>query len=320
MAQHRRSRAKRERRGRPRVRPLPAEADAERIEAFVTALWAEYGLSETTLDAYRSDLEGFAAYLAEQGRALDQAGRADVLAYLAARVDGGARPRTTARLVSSLRRFYRRLVQDGARDDDPTADVEPPRLGRPLPGALTEQQVEALLAAPDTQDVVGLRDRCLLEVLYATGLRVSELVALSMDAVSTQQGVVRVVGKGGRERLVPLGEEAVDWLQRYLREARPELLGHRLAEALFVTRRGGGLTRQAFWYRVKRYASEAGIDPSISPHTLRHSFATHLLNNGADLRAVQMLLGHADLSTTQIYTHIARYRLQQLHAAHHPRG
>ncbi|MBK1729553.1 site-specific tyrosine recombinase XerD [Halorhodospira halophila] len=291
------------------------------MEGFLDALWAEQGLSAATLSAYRSDLEGFAAFL--QGRGVDglvAAGRGDVFAYLAERVAAGARPRTTARLLSSLRRFYRRLVSTGERSDDPTAEVEAPRLGQPLPGALTERQVEALLAAPDTGDPLGLRDRCLLEVLYATGLRVSELVALRVDGVSLRQGVVRVIGKGDRERLVPLGEEAVDWVRRYLEEVRPLLLDGRAAEALFVTRRGEGLTRQAFWYRVKRYAAAAGIDPAISPHTLRHSFATHLINHGADLRVVQMLLGHADLSTTQIYTHVARQRLQQLHAAHHPRG
>ncbi len=296
------------------------EGDTACIERFLDLLWAESGLAAATLAAYRSDLEGFAGYLADAGSDLLTAGRGDVLAYLANRVEAGARPRTTARLVSSLRRFYRWMLQEGLRGDDPTAEVEPPRLGRPLPGALTESQVDALLEAPDVEDSVGLRDRCLLEVLYATGLRVSELVGLTVDAVSTRQGVVRVVGKGGRERLVPLGEEALHWLAHYLREGRPELLGQKPAEALFVTRRGGGLTRQAFWYRIKRYAAQAGIDPEISPHTLRHSFATHLLNHGADLRAVQMLLGHADLSTTQIYTHVARHRLQQLHEAHHPRG
>lgn len=309
-----------ERRGRPRSRPAPGPSDQARIEAFLDALWSEQGLSEATLAAYRSDLEGFAAYLAPQGEGLHAAGREAVLGYLAERVAAGARPRTTARLVASLRRFYRRLVQEGVRDDDPSAEVEAPRLGQPLPGALTERQVEALLEAPDTDGPLGLRDRCLLEVLYATGLRVSELVGLTMGEVSTRQGVVRVVGKGGRERLVPLGEEAVDWVVRYLQAGRPTLLGSRRGEALFVTRRGEGLTRQAFWHRVKRYAAEAGIDPSISPHTLRHSFATHLLNHGADLRAVQMLLGHADLSATQIYTHVARHRLQRLYAEHHPRG
>lgn len=310
-----------ERRGRPRRRPVPGEGDRARIEAFLDALWSEQGLAEQTLAAYRSDLEGFAAYLAEQGGALDAAGPEAIRGYLAARVAAGARPRTTARLVSSLRRFYRRLVLDGVREDDPSAEVEPPRLDRPLPGTLSEAQVEALLEAPETDDPLGLRDRCLLEVLYATGLRVSELVGLTVAQVSPQQGVVQVVGKGGRERLVPLGEEAVAWVEAYRRQGRPALLGARAAEALFVTRRGEGLTRQAFWHRIKRYAAAAGIDPDrLSPHTLRHSFATHLLNHGADLRAVQMLLGHADLSTTQIYTHVARHRLQQLHAEHHPRG
>ncbi|MFW6278245.1 MAG: site-specific tyrosine recombinase XerD [Halorhodospira sp.] len=310
-----------ERRGRSRTRPAPAAVDADRIEGFLDALWAEQGLAEATLAAYRSDLEGFAAYLVrQQAGDLARASREAVLGHLAERVAAGARPRTTARLLSSLRRFYRRQVQAGVREDDPTAEVTSPRLGQPLPGVLTERQVEALLGAPDTTEPLGLRDRCLLEVLYATGLRVSELVGLSVDALNTRQGVVRVAGKGGRERLVPLGEEALDWVVRYLREGRPALLGQRRSEALFVTRRGEGLTRQAFWYRIKRYAPVAGIDPSISPHTLRHAFATHLLNHGADLRAVQMLLGHADLSTTQIYTHVARQRLQQLHAEHHPRG
>ncbi|MFP4648383.1 MAG: site-specific tyrosine recombinase XerD [Halorhodospira sp.] len=310
-----------ERRGRSRTRPAPSAVDADRIEGFLDALWAEQGVAEATLAAYRSDLEGFAAYLVrQQAGDLARASREAVLGYLAERVAAGAQPRTTARLLSSLRRFYRRQVQAGMREDDPTAEVISPRLGQPLPGVLTERQVEALLGAPDTTEPLGLRDRCLLEVLYATGLRVSELVGLSVDALNTRQGVVRVAGKGGRERLVPLGEEALDWVVRYLREGRPALLGQRRSEALFVTRRGEGLTRQAFWYRVKRYAPVAGIDPSISPHTLRHAFATHLLNHGADLRAVQMLLGHADLSTTQIYTHVARQRLQQLHAEHHPRG
>lgn len=309
-----------ERRGRPRTRDLPSDADSERIERFVDSLWSEHGLSSATLSAYRSDLEGAAAYLNAQGEALDRASRANLLGFLAERVSQGAKPRTTARLLSSLRRFYRWQIRQGVRDDDPSADIEPPRLGQPLPGALTEQQVERLLEAPDTQDPLGMRDRCLLEVLYATGLRVSELVSLPINAVNTRQGLVRVLGKGDRERLVPLGEEALEWLQAYMADARPQLIGRRPAEMVFVTRRGEGLTRQAFWHRVKHHARTAGIEQHISPHTLRHSFATHLLNHGADLRAVQMLLGHADLSTTQIYTHVARQRLQRLHAEHHPRG
>ena len=295
-------------------------ADQARIEGFLDAVWMEHGLSEHTLAAYRSDLAGAARHVAAAGSSLERAARAELFGYLAVRVEGGARPRTTARLVSSLRRFYRWLHREGLREDDPTADLTAPRLGRPLPAALTEADVEALLAVPDVTDPVGLRDRSMLEVLYATGLRVSELVGLTMDSVNRRQGVVRVVGKGGRERLVPMGEEAAEWLGRYLGEGRPDLLGQRPAEAVFVTRRGEGLTRQAFWYRIKRYAEAAAITKPLSPHTLRHSFATHLLNHGADLRVVQMLLGHSDLSTTQIYTHVARHRLRELHAEHHPRG
>ncbi len=297
-----------------------APADTARLEGFLDAVWMEHGLSEHTLAAYRSDLAGAARHVAAAGGSLERAGRAELMGYLAARVASGARPRTTARLVSSLRRFYRWLYREGVRGDDPTADLAAPRLGRPLPAALTEADVEALLLAPDVDDPIGLRDRSMLELIYATGLRVSELVGLTMDAVNRRQGVVRVVGKGGRERLVPMGEEAAEWLGHYLRVGRTELLGRRPSEAVFVTRRGEGLTRQAFWYRIKRYARLAGITKPLSPHTLRHSFATHLLNHGADLRVVQLLLGHADLSTTQIYTHVARQRLRELHAEHHPRG
>ncbi|MCG5530428.1 site-specific tyrosine recombinase XerD [Halorhodospira halochloris] len=309
-----------ERRGRPRSRPLPSDGDIELLEGFLDSLWSEQGLSEATLAAYRSDLEAVALHLNSCSEGLADASRANLLGFLAWRVGQGARPRTTARLVSSMRRFYRWLVRQGAREDDPSVDIEPPRLGQPLPGALTEDQVERLLAAPDTEDPLGIRDKSLLEVLYATGLRVSELVSLAVSSVNTRQGLVRVLGKGNKERLVPLGEEAQDWLKIYMREARPALIGVQPAEKVFVTKRGEGLTRQAFWYRIKHHASVAGIEREISPHTLRHSFATHLLNHGADLRAVQMLLGHADLSTTQIYTHVARHRLQRLHSEHHPRG
>ena len=317
---HSTKQASTERRGRPRGRPLPNDEDGEQIERFLDALWGEQGLSESTLAAYRSDLEGVAVFLNSRGVGLRDASRANLFGILAERVSQGAKPRTTARLVSSLRRFYRWLIRQGVRDDDPSADIEPPRLGQQLPGALTEEQVEKLLAAPDTADPLGVRDRCLLEVLYATGLRVSELVTLAVDSVNTRQGLVRVLGKGNKERLVPLGEDALMWLQVYFRQARPALIGSQAAEKVFVTKRGEGLTRQAFWYRIKHYTRCAGIEQKISPHTLRHSFATHLLNHGADLRAVQMLLGHADLSTTQIYTHVARHRLQQLHSEHHPRG
>lgn len=299
----------------------PDSPGTERIEAFLDALWLERGLSEGTLRAYRSDLAAFARWLeSRRAGAVEAAGRADVLAYLAERVQAGARPRSTARLLSSLRRFYRWLAREGRISRDPTADVQSPRIGQALPGALTETEVEALLAAPETGDPVGLRDRTMLEVLYATGLRVSELVGLRLSQVNTRQGVVRVIGKGDRERMVPLGESALDWLTDYHVSARPALLGRRVCESVFVTGRGGGMTRQAFWYRVRRHAVTAGISKPLSPHTLRHSFATHLLNHGADLRVVQLLLGHSDLSTTQIYTHVARQRLQELHAEHHPRG
>ena len=290
------------------------------IDRFLDALWIERGLSRHTLAAYGSDLRGFAVWLGSRGRHLEAVGREDVLAYLAERVGAGARPRSTARLVSSLRRFFRWRVREGLVTVDPSADVAAPRLGRPLPGVLGEAAVEALLVAPDSGEPIGLRDRAMLEVLYASGLRVSELVGLAMHEVSLIQGVVRIVGKGGKERLVPLGEEAVSRLEQYLRDARPALLGRRRCEQVFVTARGSGMTRQAFWYRIKHHAVRAGIRTALSPHTLRHSFATHLINHGADLRVVQLLLGHGDLSTTQIYTHVASHRLQDLHRRHHPRG
>lgn len=296
------------------------ETEQRQIEAFLDGLWLERGLSEHTLSAYRADLLGFARWLQGQGSSLLAAGRDRLLQYLAARVQAGARPRSTARLLSSLRRFYRYQVREGRLEIDPTAQVESPKLGRPLPAALSEQDVEVLLAAPQETDLLGLRDKAMLELLYATGLRVSELVGLGLGGLNLRQGVVRVTGKGSKERLVPVGEEALNWLERYLASARPALLGGRQSPDLFVTQRGEGLTRQAFWYRIKHYARVAGISKALSPHTLRHSFATHLLNHGADLRVVQLLLGHSDLSTTQIYTHVARQRLQELHAKHHPRG
>lgn len=298
----------------------PRERDQQRIEAFLDALWMERGLADATLSAYRADLLAFAAWLARSGGGLDAAGRHDVLGYLAERVAAGARPRTTARLLSSLRRFFRHEVREGRLAEDPTALVDAPRVGRPLPGTLAEWEVEALLDAPDTADPIGLRDRAMLEVLYATGLRVSELVGLTLAQVSIRRGVVQVMGKGRKERLVPLGDVSTDWLEAWLADGRAALMGARTAPAVFVTARGAGMTRQAFWYRIKHYGRIAGLASTLSPHTLRHSFATHLLNHGADLRAVQMLLGHSDLSTTQIYTHVARARLRDLHERHHPRG
>ncbi len=290
------------------------------IDQFLDALWMERGLSVNTLQAYRNDLKGFHHWSSARGGNLLGSRRDDIQAYLAVRVSENASPRSTARLLSTLRNFYRWLQRENRISEDPTALIEAPKLGRPLPKTLSEDEVEALLAAPDTASVLGLRDRTMLEVLYASGLRVSELVNLLSSQVQLQQGVIRVSGKGNKERLVPLGDEAVSWMERYLKESRPVMLNGHPCDALFVTQRRVAMTRQAFWYRIKRYASQAGIDKPISPHTLRHAFATHLLNHGADLRVVQMLLGHSDLSTTQIYTHVAKARLQQLHAEHHPRG
>ena len=290
------------------------------IDSFLDALWSEKGLSRNTLAAYRTDLRSLARWLAERDKILDDAVRADLLEFIAWRVEGGARPRSTARQLSSLRRYYRYTVRDGRRTDDPTAKISMPKVGRPLPKALTEDEVESLLRAPDTDDALGHRDRTMLEVLYATGLRVTELVNLQLSQINLAQGVMRVVGKGDRERLIPLGEESMEWIEEFIRGPRTEILLDRQSDYLFPTRRGDRMTRQAFWYRIKRYAAKASVDKKLSPHTLRHAFATHLLNHGADLRVVQMLLGHSDLSTTQIYTHVARERLKDLHAQHHPRG
>jgi integrase/recombinase XerD len=299
---------------------LPA-VEIELIERFADAIWMERGLSSNTLSSYQSDLRHCARWLQRNGCAgLLQARRDQLLSYLAAAVDEALRPRTSARRLSSLRQFYRWALREHILDGDPSARIEAPRQGRPLPKSLTEAEVEALLEAPDLDSAEGLRDRAMLEVLYATGLRVSELVGLQPEQLSMGQGLVRVVGKGGKERLVPLGDEAVDWLRRFIATGRRELLAGQPSAALFPTRRGAGMTRQAFWYRIKKHALAAGIRQPLSPHTLRHAFATHLVNHGADLRVVQLLLGHSSLSTTQIYTHVARERLQSLHAAHHPRG
>jgi integrase/recombinase XerD len=300
----------------------PAEADLRVIERFCDGLWLADGLARNTLESYRRDVTQFSAWLAgESGPGLLGATAADLHRHLAWQVGfKKAKPRTTGRLVSSLRRFYRFAAQEGLRADDPTADIDAPKLPRSLPKSLTEAEVESLLAAPDTETPLGLRDKAMLETLYASGLRVSELVGLKVQQVSLDMGVVRVLGKGAKERLAPLGEEALDWVQRYRNLARAEILGAKKSDALFVTGRGAPMTRQAFWGLVKRYASIAGIGQAISPHTLRHAFATHLINHGADLRVVQLLLGHADISTTQIYTHVARERLKRIHAKHHPRG
>jgi len=288
-------------------------------EQFLDAVWLESGLSGNTLNAYRTDLAAFEAWLGKKSLALEAASRAEVLGYLAANVRQGLSPRSSARRLSTLRRFYRYLLREGLIQDDPTSDVRSPSLGRPLPKAITEASVEKLLAAPPNT-TLGVRDRAMLETMYASGLRVSELVALALNELDLTTGLVRVTGKGGKERIVPLGDEATGRLGEYLQTARPSLLGEHKSGAVFLTRRGQPMTRQAFWQLIKRYSALAGIDSSLSPHSLRHAFATHLLNHGADLRSVQMLLGHADLSTTQIYTHVARARLQSLHSSHHPRG
>jgi integrase/recombinase XerD len=293
----------------------------QRIDEFCDALWLEDGLARNTLDSYRRDLVQFAAWTAARGiedlLAVDQATIQD---YLAHKFRSRARASSAARLLSSLKRFYRHALRQNLIGGDPTLRIAAPKLPRPLPKSLTESDVEGLLAAPAADEALGLRDRAMLEMLYASGLRVSELVSLQVPQVSRDMGVVRVLGKGAKERLVPLGEEALGWLERYLREGRPLILGARACDALFVTARGTAMTRQAFWQLIKRYALRAGIAKPISPHTLRHAFATHLLNHGADLRVVQLLLGHADISTTQIYTHVARERMKQLHQRHHPRG
>ena len=291
------------------------------LDGFGDALWLEDGLARNTLESYRRDLALFALWLTTaRGKSLLQVQRMDLLDYLAYRFKRKATARSAARLLSSLKRFYRYQQRERRIDTDPTLQVDSPKLPRSLPTTLTEEDVDTLLSAPNIDTALGLRDKAMLEMLYATGLRVSELVTLRLAQLNQDAGVVRVMGKGGKERLVPVGEEALEWIQRYLSNARSDILLGRGADALFVTARAGPMTRQAFWHLIRRYARQAGIRNGISPHTLRHAFATHLLNHGADLRVVQMLLGHADISTTQIYTHVARERLKQLHEKHHPRG
>ena len=291
------------------------------LDEFCDALWLEDGLSRNTLDSYRRDLRLFGAWLgANRARALPAAERADLLDYLAHKFHHHAKPRSAARLLSSLKRYYQYLLREGRISADPTLEVESPKLPRSLPKSLTEEDVDSLLAAPNVDAALGLRDKAMLETLYASGLRVTELVTMNVAQVSQDMGVVRIIGKGSKERLVPLGEEALSWIRRYVEEARPRILDGKRTDALFVTARGESMSRQAFWNLIRRYSTQAALDKPISPHTLRHAFATHLLNHGADLRVVQMLLGHADISTTQIYTHVARERLKQLHQKHHPRG
>ena len=288
------------------------------IDEFVDAVWLESGLSKNTLSAYRSDLSRFAKHLGDTSLIDVSAG--DVHRFMAVLMAEGNKASSSARVLSTLRRFYRFQIRQGSIEEDPCRDILPPKLGRRLPKTMSESQVEELLASPSTDTSLGIRDRAMLETLYATGLRVSELVELTLLELNLDLGLVRVMGKGQKERLVPLGEQAVFWIRRYSESARHDLLKQKQCDALFVTSRGAGMTRQAFWYLIKKHAVQAGIDAELSPHTLRHAFATHLLNHGADLRSVQMLLGHSDLSTTQIYTHVAKERLQSIHAKHHPRG
>lgn len=310
-----------ERRQQTQQLPPLRDVDAVLIERFLDALWAEHGLARQTLDSYRRDLQGLARWRDDANGGLVAADRSMLFDYFAWRTRHGYSQRSNARLLSALRALYGWLLRRGERSDDPSALLEPPKLPRSLPKALSESQIEALLDAPDCDAATGLRDRAMLELMYATGLRVSELVGLPATAVNLRQGTVRVTGKGSKERLVPMGEEAQHWLQRYLDTAHPVLAGKRPSAALFVGPEGAALSRQQFWVLVKRHAVVAGIDPArVSPHGLRHSFATHLLNHGADLRALQMLLGHSSLSTTQIYTLVAREKLKRLHALHHPRG
>jgi integrase/recombinase XerD len=305
------------------TRSLPEAhaADLDAITRFLERQWAEHGLARASLDSYRRDLESTARWLRQQEASLLAAGAAELAACFAARSDQGYAPRSNARLLSTLRAFYADLQRRGERADLPVAQLVPPKLGRSLPKALTESEVEALLQAPALDTPTGLRDRAMLELMYGTGLRVSELVALPALAINLRQGALRVMGKGSKERLLPLGEEAQHWLERYLREARPQLAGKSAEARLFVGSGGAPLSRQQFWLTVKKLALRAGVaSDKVSPHGLRHSFATHLLNHGADLRALQMLLGHSSLSTTQIYTLVAREGLKNLHRTHHPRG
>lgn len=291
------------------------------IDSFADSLWLSEGLARNTLESYRRDVRQFDAWLEKRGKALTVADENDLREYLVYQVaQRKSAPRTTARLVSSLKRLFAWLLREDIIQHDPSGDIESPKLPRSLPKSLSEQEVEKLLAAPDIETPLGLRDKAMLETLYASGLRVTELVSLRIAQVSLEMGVVRILGKGSKERLTPLGQEAIEWIARYQKEARPALLGAKKSDALFVTGRGTAMTRQSFWYLIKRHALHAGIKQNISPHTLRHAFATHLINHGADLRVVQLLLGHSDITTTQIYTHVALERLKQLHAKHHPRG
>ncbi|MBF0265616.1 MAG: site-specific tyrosine recombinase XerD [Gammaproteobacteria bacterium] len=301
-----------------------AQKHEQEIKRFLDALWLEDGLSQQTLAAYRRDLQGLSQWLIiikkKYDLALNQIEQDILYEYMSHRVQTGVKTRSIVRWLSTIRRFFRWLLREKMILSDPSALLESPKIGFALPQSMTEKDVEDLLNAPETNNLIGYRDRTMLELLYATGLRVSELVGMDLFSVSLNQGIVRVLGKGNKERLVPIGEEASNWVEKYLTIIRPDILNGKISDKLFVTKRGSGMTRQAFWYIIKKYARQSGISEKLSPHVLRHAFASHLLNHGADLRVVQLLLGHSDLSTTQIYTHIAKQRLQSLHAQHHPRG
>jgi len=300
-------------------KPSLSIEESQILDTFIDYLWLEEGLSNNTLASYRLDLTSFAVWLNTQSQTLLSTNQADLQHYLAIKFPS-SQPRSIGRLIASLRRFYRYQLLENRITEDPTLQIQSPKLPRSLPDSLNETEVVNLLNSPNTLDDYGLRDRAMLELLYACGLRVSELVNIKVFEVSLNDGVVRTTGKGSKTRLVPMGEEAVNWITQYLNHARNHILKNKLSDALFVTNRGEAMTRQAFWYVIKRYARLTGISKPISPHVLRHAFATHLLNHGADLRVVQMLLGHSDISTTQIYTHVARERLKKLHSQHHPRG
>ena len=300
------------------------EANQKLIQDFISKIWLEDGLSSNTRNSYKHDLYGWSNWLETNGsKGLLSATKSDLNHYLVARFESCLKPTSTRRCLSSLRRFYKVMVRDGEIESDPTADIISPKIPKTLPSHLSESQVEQILAAPDVKDQFGLRDKAMLETLYASGLRVSELVNLDLVQLDRKVGVIKVIGKGSKERIVPMGEEALGCIDRYLDNARGKILKNLSSNKLFVTDKGRNrpnITRQAFWFRLRRYANAVGIRVKVSPHTLRHAFATHLLNHGADLRVVQLLLGHSDISTTQIYTHVARERLKQIHSAHHPRG
>ena len=292
-----------------------------KIDFFIDSLWSQKGLAPLTLSAYQQDLRKFSDWLQNQDKEIDKASQANIQSYLSQRFSEGASARSNARLLSTLKQFFRHLIKSGERKDNPTSLISAPRVHQVLPQTLSEQDIASLLEAPDTETSYGLRDRCMFELMYSSGLRVSELVSLQVNQVNTRLGLVRLTGKGNKERVIPVGEEALFWLSRYIEHSRPQLVKEKaLNDALYLSSRGTAITRQAFWQHIKKYSLKAGIKTVYSPHSLRHAFATHLLNHGADLRSVQMLLGHSSLSTTQIYTHIAQARLQSLHSTHHPRG